>query len=295
MLILISILAAFLQASKDIIAKNLSKDISPYTLSVGVSIGMVISNSLILFLFPPDFKSFLFDINFYSALFLTVFLFAISSISMSTAFKISDLSLVIPILNFSTLFTLILQPLFGFDLPNSMSILGIFIIIVGSYFLKLDIRKNSFLDPIKSLFFDKGAVLMLVVAFVWALDNFLGRTGTQQTNPIFWTLVTSLGTFLLLLIPAIKADENFFKDLTKNFAMLAFSGILTSFSSNLIYYLFITNDPSSLSIVSSLLRTAGLFSVLYGMIVLKEKQAGIRIIALIIMIIGVFVISFSGV
>jgi drug/metabolite transporter (DMT)-like permease len=289
-MILLSILSAFLQATKDTLAKKLSLSINPYTLGLGISLGVFLVNLPLLFLNQPNFSEFNLNHKFFLAFIITAFMFAISNVFMNKAFQISDLSLVVPVVNFTPLFTLLLQFLIFRTFPNSTALLGILIIVFGSYFLKLDLNKLNFFAPIKSLFFDKGAQFMLIVSFVWALDNILSKIGTSQSDPVFWTIATRFATILILLPITIKMDSNWLKSLKKSWISILIMGSIVGISVTINNYLLAKFDPS---VVTSLLRIATLFSVFYGILVFQEKKIALRIIGVVIMILGVVLITFS--
>jgi uncharacterized membrane protein len=294
--ILLTILAAFAQSSRDLLAKKLANKVNPYTLSFGIlSIVSVVCLAMVIlvYLFPDFFNTELkidFSYNFVIVFLLTGAMFAISAVLMNKAFQISELSLIIPILNFSPVFTLLLSPFLLSELPNNQAIIGIFLILFGSYILRLDLKKYSLFQPIQSLFNDKGALLMLAVAFIWGLDTILGKIGAGQTNPYFWTFSTRLMTTLLLLPMVIKSDKNWVSSLKENSFNFLIMGGLVAFS---IIAQTIAVLKLDAAIVGSLLRFATLSSVFFGWWFLKEKNFLEKISGAIIMIIGVIFISWN--
>jgi drug/metabolite transporter (DMT)-like permease len=289
-MLLLSIIAAFLQSTTDLIIKKLSSKINPYTLSLGTGLGIVFVNLPILFFRDIDFSTFNLNIQFFLAFIITAIMFAAANIFMNKAFSISDLSLVVPIINFTPLFTLLLQFLILRTIPNNTAIVGIFVIILGSYFLKLDLDKVGIFEPIKNLYRDRGAQYMLFVSFVWALDNILAKIGTGLSEPSFWTITTRMATVLITLPIAMKFDPNWLKNLKQNWFFILIMGCIAGISVTIINYLLAKYDPS---IVTSLLRLATLFSVFYGMFVFKEKNALFRVVGVLVMIAGIVLISFS--
>jgi uncharacterized membrane protein len=294
--ILLTILAAFAQSSRDLLAKKLANKVNPYTLSFGIlSIVSVVCLAMVIlvYLFPNFFNTELkidFTYNFVIVFLLTGAMFAISAVLMNKAFQISELSLIIPILNFSPVFTLLLSPFLLSELPNNQAIIGIFLILFGSYILRLDLKKYSLFQPIQSLFNDKGALLMLAVAFIWGLDTILGKIGAGQTNPYFWTFSTRLMTTILLLPMVIKSDKNWVSSLKENSFNFLIMGGFVAFS---IIAQTIAVLKLDAAIVGSLLRFATLSSVFFGWWFLKEKNFLEKISGAIIMIVGVIFISWN--
>jgi drug/metabolite transporter (DMT)-like permease len=180
---LLTIAAALGQSSKDALAKRLSGKLNSYTLSVGIAFCIVLCVT------PSLFFNQNFIVNL-TPLWLLVFLFtgvmfAITQVLMNKAFAISDLSVTIPILNFSTLWTLVLSPFLLGEFPNSIQLTGIVLITIGAYILKLTKETKSFLEPLKHLLTDRGSQYMLIVSFIWGLDTILGKIGARETNAYF--------------------------------------------------------------------------------------------------------------
>jgi len=285
---LITILAAFLQSTKDAMTKNLSVSMNPYTLSVGVGVAIILSNLPLLFFSNPDFSSFQLDLKFWIILIIMGVGFAASSVAINLALKISDLSLTAPLTSFSSLFTLLFELLIFGSIPKSWALVGVLIVFLGTYLLKVDFqKKDDFLKPIKALIKDKGAQLMVLVSFSWALDNILSKIGSIQTDPIFWNIVTRLIVILILFPIALKTDKKWFLELKQNWLFIFLMGVIVGISMSLANYALVSISPS---ISATLFRTNAIFSVLYGIFVFKEKQALSRLVGASIMFLGVTLI-----
>ena len=228
-----------------------------------------------------------------SPLWLLVFLFtgvmlAITQVLIHKAFSISDLSVTIPILNFSTFWTLLLAPFLLGEIPNAIQLAGILLITIGAYILKLTKETKSFLEPIKHLFTDRGSQYMLIVSFIWGLDTIVGKIGARESNAYFWTFSTRLLMFLILLPLAFRKDKNFIPSILKHKLEFILMGLFVGFSI-VAQTVTVLQMPASLN--SALLRFGTLFSVILGTIFFKEKNFAYRFVGAAIMIAGVIVIS----
>ncbi len=95
--------------------------------------------------------------------------------------------------------------IFGFfllqELPNIYGVLGVVIIMVAIYFLKLEKGNKSFFDPIKSLFADRASWYMVVSISLIGVTTNLDKVGSQLASAFEWVFLSNL--FLLVMsIPA---------------------------------------------------------------------------------------------
>jgi len=284
---ILTIVAALGQSSKDTLAKRLSGQLNAYTLSAGITFCLLVLVAPFLF-FNNNWQVNL-SLTWLIVFILTGAMFAVSQVLMNKAFSISDLSVTIPILNFSPFWALLLSPFLLGEIPTLIQLGGIVLITVGAYILKLTKDTKSFFEPIKHLFIDKGSQYMLIVSFVWGLDTILGKIGARETNAYFWTFSTRLLTFLILVPFALKKDTKFVSSILKHKLEFLLMGIFVGFSI-VAQTIAVLQMPASLN--SALLRFGTLFSVILGTIFFKEKNFGYRFVGALVMIVGVILISF---
>jgi len=91
----------------------------------------------------------------------------VAAILYMRAIQHDNISKVMPILSFTPLFLLVTSPLMVGEVPNKTGLLGIILLVIGSYILNLGRGKRSFLDPITGLFREKGTRYMFIVAVIW--------------------------------------------------------------------------------------------------------------------------------
>jgi len=86
------------------------------------------------------------------------------------------------------------------EIPSAWGIVGILLIVLGSYMLNLKEASKGFLGPFKALLSNTGARLMLFVAFIWSITSNVDKIGLRNSSPLFWALILNL-TMAAILTP----------------------------------------------------------------------------------------------
>ena len=221
---------------------------------------------------------------------------AVTTVLVIKALKYSDLSVVAPIATFTPLFLLITSPLITGEVPTTFGLFGVLLIVFGSYMLNIKKRKNGYLAPFKVLLKEKGALLMLIVAFLWSITSNFDKIGVQNSSPIFWAI--SVNVFVtLILFPVVLlrshklkllfSGRKFFQKLKILISMgivtaLMLACQMTAINMTLVIY------------VISIKRISAVISVLFGHFIFKEKNVKERLAGSVIMVIGVLLITLLG-
>jgi drug/metabolite transporter (DMT)-like permease len=286
----VAIVAAFFQASKDASAKLIASKVDKYTLAWGITLGIVLfSIPFAIYQGLPDITQL--STQFWLVFALTGLAFALSNTLQSRAIQLSDLSIVIPILNFSPLFTLILSYFILQEIPGPYALVGLFLIIFGAYFLKLDLKdlkSGKWFKPIKAIVTDRGAQLMAIVALIWGADNVLAKIGVIETTASFWNMATRILTLLILTPMMIRASKKWTSELTGNWKPFVVMGFFMATS---LFMLNLSLENMNAAIAAALFRFATLFSVIFGALFFKEKNLKERLGGGALMILGVVLIT----
>ncbi|MBU8893276.1 MAG: EamA family transporter [Bacteroidales bacterium] len=204
------------------------------------------------------------------------------------AIKLADLSLITPLSTFTPLFLLITSPVIVGEFPGIFGLIGIFLIVFGSYILNIKEKKNGLLAPFKALIGNKGAQLMLLVAFIWSITSNFDKIGLQNSSPVFYGIAVNI--FITIGITPLvffKSKKNI-KQIPKNLKSLIPVGI---FHGLMIIFHMIALSMTLVAYLISIKRTSAIISVLFGVVIFKEKGLKERILGAIIMIIGVLCIT----
>lgn len=231
------------------------------------------------------------DSMFWIAVLSNAGLVAATSILYMRALKLSPLSLAVPMLAFTPIFLLVISPIMLGEVPGFFGIIGISFTILGAYTLSIkDIRKG-YLVPFKTLFKEKGALIMLFVAFLFSISSSLMKIGAEHSSPLFF-IALSETVVTLFLMPTLlihsKGLSN--KGIRQNAKSIVAVGVFYS----LMDVMFIWALQSALvSYVVSVRRTTIVFSTLYGHFYFKEPNIKDRLIGALVMALGVLFIGFG--
>ncbi|MDO9574583.1 MAG: DMT family transporter [Candidatus Contubernalis sp.] len=205
--------------------------------------------------------------------------------------KLSDLSITVPLLTFTPLFLLVTSPLILQEFPGPYGLLGILFIVTGSYTLNLKEKTRGFLAPVKALIKEKGAKLMLAVAFLWSISSNFDKMGVQNSSPFFWAIASSTYVSLFLFPLMLVKSQNNLKQLPKRVISVLPVGFFTALT---IIFQMSAINLTLVPYVISIKRTSVVMSVIFGHFIFKEKDVKQRLAGSVLMIIGVLLITLFG-
>jgi drug/metabolite transporter (DMT)-like permease len=215
----------------------------------------------------------------------------IASLLYLRAIQQSDLSITIPIITFTPIFLLLTSPLIVGEFPSPVGILGIVLIVAGSYVLNLSKRTGGYLAPIKALFAEPGPRLMLVVALIFSVTANLDKVGVENSSPIIWSVAMS-AFIAAVMVPVVAIGSR-----TPSAQLRA--GIRTLVLIGLFNALVMVLQMSALELtlvayVISIKRTSAIMSVVWGHLLFKEPGLKERAAGAVLMVLGVVCISVFG-
>ena len=285
-------LAAFFDSTKGVFSKKSVKNIDEYIVAwVSRFFTLLFLLTAFLFIEIPEIGD-----RYLIALLIGGSLNTITTVLVIKALKYSDLSVVAPIATFTPLFLLITSPLITGEIPTTFGLLGVFLIVFGSYMLNIKKMGDGYLAPFKAILKERGALLMLITAFLWSISSNIDKIGIQNSAPIFWTI--SVNAFVtLVLFPAALFR---LRKLKSPFAgEKLFQGLKTLIPMGLVAALTLACQMTAMSMalviyVISIKRISAVISVLFGHFIFKEKNVKERLIGSAIMIAGVLFIALLG-
>ncbi|MEE4197268.1 MAG: EamA family transporter [Bacteroidales bacterium] len=226
--------------------------------------------------------------NFWLALLVSGTLNIVTSIFYIKAIKLADLSIVIPLTTFTPLFLLITSPLIVNEFPTIYGIIGIVLIVFGSYILNIKERRNGWYAPFQALVHNKGARLMLMVAFLWSITSNFDKVGLQNSSPLFWGVIINLYITIGITPFIFIYSRKQIRQIPKNLKTLLPVGI---FHGLMIVFHMISISLTLVAYLISIKRTSALMSVVLGSALFKEKGLKERLLGAFIMILGVLFIT----
>lgn len=135
---------------------------------------------------------------------LSVVLNIFANLMFFAALRISPLSVTIPLLSFTPVFTAFLGiPLLG-EVPSAIQSLGILLVVAGAFGLNL--RSDQGMSPrslLRSWVRERGAALMLTVSLLWSLAVPLDKMATARASAPFHATVLCAGVAAGVLVVVV--------------------------------------------------------------------------------------------
>jgi drug/metabolite transporter (DMT)-like permease len=224
-----------------------------------------------------------------------------------SAMKSSDLSLSMPMLSFTPVFLIGTSYLLLHELPSAAGIIGICIIVSGSYVLNISAEHEHFLDPVRSMMQNRGSWYMLIVAFLFAISINYDKIAMLSSDPVFgmaFTLLIISSAFALISVFTGKIAGKY---PVKGALSSTIPGRVPAPAFSLQPYLvpaflagfFVAAECVSINIaytlqiapyVIAIKRLSIIFMVLYGTIVCSENELRTRFMGAALMVGGAVII-----
>ena len=282
--VLICIVSAFFWAAFDLTRKLTLEKIS----SINLLLIFTITQLIIFFiwLFFEDFSINLIPYLLPGVTLIIIGLF--SALLFLKAIKQSDLSLTIPLLSLSPMFSSLFSFFFLNEQLSNIQYLGIFLIILGT--LILYSKKLTIYEIFKSfkiILKNSSAKLMVLVSIIWSLTPVLDKICLKNSSVNIHGFIQSLG-MITLLIFLFKKDTVQTENTKKNWRIILLTVFIGSTATILQFYAILTNY---VPIMESIKRSIGqLSSVFLGKIFFNEEVNKPKVVGVIVLSIGVYFI-----
>ncbi len=204
------------------------------------------------------------------------------------ALKKSPLSLSLPFLSFTPVFLIFTGWLILGERPNFWGLLGILLVVGGSYLLLLPPQWFDVKVFLRNFGQEKGSVLMLLVAFIYAITSALGKRAILYSSPVFFGIFYYLGLSIFFIPSYVRQPILRQKHILP--VGLAI-GLLTVLM--IISHVIAISQTKAVYMIS-VKRLSPLFGVIYGGILLKEKHIKLRLLAASCMCLGAIIIYVWG-
>ena len=283
--ILICIISAFFWAAFDLTRKITLQKLS----SIGLLLIFTLTQSFvfIIWMFFEDFS-----INLRPYLLPGIILIIIgllSALLFLKAIKQSDLSLTIPLLSLSPMFSSLFSFFFLNEQLSYIQYLGVFSIILGTLILySKKLTLNEFLKSFTIILKNNSAKLMIIVSIIWSLTPVLDKLCLKNSSINIHGLIQSLGMVVLLIFLVKKNSKAKIWVTKKNWQIVFLTVSIGTAATILQFYAILSNY---VPIMESIKRSIGqLSSVFLGKFFFNEKVTSPKILGVIILSIGVYFI-----
>jgi len=226
--------------------------------------------------------------DFFIALMAGGFLNVLTTVLYMKAIQHSDLSLTVPFVAFTPLFMLVTSPVLIGEFPNIWGLCGVILIVLGSYLMNFKTQQKSFFMPFRLLLKEKGPRFMMIVAFLWSISSNFDKMGVKNSSPLFWVVSISVLLTLFMFVLAVFKSKRQLVQLQSNFTGLLPVGIFTALT---LIFQMLAIDMTLVAYVISIKRLSALIGVFMGYFIFKEKGIKSRLIATVIMLLGVLIIA----
>lgn len=230
----------------------------------------------------------------------TVFWIAITGSVISFAYaktlalkslKGSLMSEVVPLAFFSVFSQYLFGLIFFSEVLKLTSIVGLILIVIGGYTLKIEEANEDFLKPFKLLITNKNSLMYLIAMIMMTVTTVFDKTGLINMKPVnqsFLILIESTLTTILIGAYMTKKDKKWLGDLKENFWMLFLNGIIYLVLALLFIYGITTG---AIALVSGIKKLEVFFVLIIGWFLFGDKPKRGVWIGSLIMLLGVILIK----
>jgi drug/metabolite transporter (DMT)-like permease len=208
------------------------------------------------------------------------------------ALKISPLSVTFPFIGLTPVFSILTSFFILGERLTPLAIAGVCLVSLGAYALEGDALKKGPLGPLRSIWKEKGSVLMIIVAFIYSFSATLGKRAVMLSGPVSFPFMY-YGIIAVMLMPVAYAENKRSEGkFQKSDILLAVCmGMLFCLSMLFHFRAILLTNVSHMIAVK---RLSLLISVVYGGVIFKEKYIKDRLVGSLIMLCGVALLALGG-
>lgn len=209
------------------------------------------------------------------------------------ALATTDLSDAYPLIALTPAFSLLTSLILLGEVPTPLGVVGVLVIVVGAYLLRVDAAHAGILAPFRRLAHDRGAQAMMVTAFLFAVMGPLFKIAIQASSTGMALAGTqSLATIWLAIIMVVRREvRERIADIAHNLPTLAALS-LANFGQAMLA--FAALQLTLVAYSGSVRRIEILFTVLLGALFFRERNARRGLGAAVVMLAGVVLISLGS-
>lgn len=215
----------------------------------------------------------------------------VATLLSTRALQVGEASLVTPILTFNPAFTLLIAIFTLGEVPRSSGLVGVALILAGSYALNLDGLSAGWWQPFRTLATRPAPVLALLASLVWGLTPIAEKLAIEHSQPENPPLVAFGSTALmaLFLIPLMLRETRdpgrYLAAHRRGFAVAAvIAGIAPVFG-------FTAIAVGLVGYVTAIFKVSTVFSMLWAYLFLRERLATSRLVGATLMVLGAVAIG----
>lgn len=200
------------------------------------------------------------------------------------ALKLSDLSVVVPLLALTPVLLVPVGSLLTDQSLGGGAVGAILLVAIGAYLLNAaEVRGGGWSGPFRALARDPGARRMLGVATIYSVTASLGKRALRHADPI--TFGSVYFTIVALAVAIVwRRELGELADRTRARPVLLTLVALTSAA--MLAFHFLSLDRADVAAMIAVKRLSLVFSVIVGVVAFREGQATARLLASLLMVGG---------
>ncbi|MBI5190279.1 MAG: EamA family transporter [Nitrospirae bacterium] len=285
MWLILSVLSAFVQATVDAFTKKALNGADFYIVSWLRNL-LAVPFLLAALWFVPIPKL---DPTFYWACGLAMPLEVIATLMYIRALEISPMSLTMPFLALTPLYLLIFSYVLLGEAPSPAGLAGVLLLCAGAYLLNAHtLREGGIFAPFKAVYREKGSMLMMGVALIFAVTSDLSKLAIMHSSAMFFG-VFYVAVFSFVFTPVAlyftkkpvsvpRSDYGLYIFIGATLALLAILQPLALAISHVSYMIAVK-------------RLSLLFSIGYGYFMFGESHIKERLLGGAVMLLGLIVMT----
>ncbi len=207
------------------------------------------------------------------------------------ALKEEELSLALPILSLAPVVTIGIAATVLHDIPTWLGVAGVLLIVAGVYALKIGHAREGLLEPLRHLRRSRGVQLMLVVMLSLGFSSVLDKMGVQASNPFFFAAANYSLLCVVLFVMAWVKSRRHLGQLGRHAGQFSLIGLVVA--GYTILYMMALSDGIA-SYVIAIRNASILFTIVLGVLLLREKGLKSKLLAGALIFAGLVCIKVFG-
>ncbi|MGD0283851.1 MAG: EamA family transporter [Dissulfurispiraceae bacterium] len=277
----LALTSAFLLATSDALTKKALSTHNVYFIAwLRLLFSLPLLGSCLFFIPVPNL-----DNTFYRTVLTALPLEIIALVLYTKALKVSPMSLSLPFLSLTPVFLIIVPYLIlgeSISLPGAF---GVLCIAAGGYTLNINKFSEGILGPFAAIRKEKGALMMIAVAFIYSFTSALGKKAIEHSSPVFFGVVYYIIMFVLFTPVALFKSRGQFRKGAIRAVILP--GMLDSVT-NVTHMT--AMSLTKVAYMISVKRLSLLIGVIYGYLFFKESGIKERLTGTLLMLAGFVII-----
>jgi len=228
------------------------------------------------------------DWTFFAAVTICQPLEVVAILLYAHAIQRSPLSLTIPFLSLTPVFTMPASYFLLGEKPGLAGGAGVVLIAVGVYVLNIQARHTGWLGPLRAVAREPGSRMMIVVALIFSVTSAIGKIGVLHSGPIVYAAVSSAMFSVVLGVIAVRRAPNAWGQVRDNGRAFFLLGALYVAMATCHFK---AVEIAPVAYMIALKRTSILFSVVLGWVFFKEENIRDRLLGASLMLGGAVLIT----